>query len=122
MSRERFVYRTLQLYEADLVANEFAEAGIAFHRATEDPAGVRFAMPASPSFFPGMCFLIVVPPVHADRARAILRTLPVSKEDAPGVFPKGMPPEARSFFRTWAVISLLAILVYLLTLVFAGRH
>lgn len=103
-----FAYRTLHLYEADLVASELEAVGIPFHRAEEAPTGVRFAMPAAPSAAPGLTFLVVVPGRDAERARALVESLPVSNDSAPGVWATGMDANVRKFFRSWAWLSLVA--------------
>jgi hypothetical protein len=109
-----FVYRTTYLHEADLVANEFERQNIAFYRAVEGPAGVRFAMPLSPAWEPGLCFLVVVPGSHGKRARSVLDGLPVSRDSQPGVWQPGMSEEDKRFWRTLAWFSLAAVAVSVL--------
>jgi hypothetical protein len=76
-----FVYGSTYLYEADLVAEELERAGIPFHRSIET-MGVRFQMAAAvpAGCMPGSRFLIVVPEPHAARARTLVASLPVSRE------------------------------------------
>jgi len=76
-----FVYRSTYLHEVDLVADQLEQAGIAFSR-SEERMGVRFAMPlaASVGCLPGSWFLVVVPAPHAARARALIDSLPVSRD------------------------------------------
>ena len=113
---KEFVYRTAHLYEADLVSHELDKRGIAFHRAEEGPAGVRWAMPLSPAWEPGTTFLIVVPAAHAVRARRLVASLPVSYED-PGVWPSGMQEDSKTLWRWWAWVTLIGIAVGLLATV-----
>jgi len=118
-SEDELVYRTVHLYEADLVANELEGAGVPFFRAEEGLGGVRFAMPAAPAPAPGCWWLVIVPPTHARRAHAILEGLPVSKQsEAPEFWPVGPESGARKFSRTLAWLSLLALLASLLASLF----
>jgi hypothetical protein len=116
---EELVYRTIHLYEAELVANEFTQAGLPFYRAEESLGGVRLAMPAVPAPAPGCWWLVIVPPTHAQRAHAILEDLPVSKQsEAPEFWPVSPESWGRKFFKVWAWLSLLALLVSLLVTFF----
>lgn len=108
-SRKDFVYRTTYLYEADMVANELQDAGIAFYRAEESPMGVQWAMPLSPAWEPGTSFLVIVPGPHATAARRLVRRLPVSQDEYPGVWPAAMDEETKDFWRSWAWIGLFAL-------------
>jgi hypothetical protein len=103
-----FAYRTTYLHEADLVANEFERLGIAFYRAEEGPAGVRWAMPLSAAWEPGTCFAVIVHGPHSKRARQIVSGLPVSRERSPGVWQPHMSDADKQFWRTLAWASLVA--------------
>jgi hypothetical protein len=118
-TEHEFVYRTIHLYEADLVANEFERAGLPYFRAAESPVGVQFAMPAAPAPEPGCWWLVIVPPTDARRAHGILEDLPVSKQsEAPEFWPVGPESKARKFFKAWAWLSLLVMLAALLAALF----
>ena len=77
-----YVYRSKYLHEVDLVAEQLEQAGIAFIRSVEVPGGT-YAMPIASGVAsgPGCWFLVVVRPPLADRARALVRSLPVSHDD-----------------------------------------
>jgi hypothetical protein len=107
-SRE-FVYRSTYLHEADLVANELEGTGIAFYRAEEGPAGVRWAMPLSPAWQPGTYFLIIVPAPHAALARRLIESLPVSQDEYPDLWPPGTKDDAKKFWRWWAWVTILGV-------------
>ena len=109
-----FAYRSTYLHEADLVANELESAGIAFYRAAEGPMGVRWAMPLSPAWEPGTCFLIIVPAPHAARAKRLVKSLPVSQDENAGIWPTGMKDDAKQFWRFWTWITLLGTAAALL--------
>ena len=106
-----FIYRTTYLHEADLVSNEFERLGIAYYRAEEGPAGVRWAMPLSAAWEPGTCFLVIVPGPHGKRAEDVVNHLPVSREKYPGVWQPGMREADKRMWRTWAWISLVAFVI-----------
>jgi hypothetical protein len=105
-----YVYRTTYLHEADLVANEFEERGIAFYRAQEGPPGVRWAMPLSAAWAPGTCFAVIVPGPHARHAAAIVKGLPVSNEEYPGVWQPSTSERLKRFWRgaVWLYLAVLA--------------
>lgn len=108
----------MQVYEADLVAGAFDEAGITYVRAQESPSGgIRFAMPLSPAFGPGDWWLVVVPPHDADRARAVFFTLPMARQAPQESWTSRMHPEGASFLKGLAWIYLAALC---LGLVFLG--
>jgi hypothetical protein len=92
------VYRSGHLYEADWVANEMDRFGLPYYRATEQPLGVRFAMPAAPSMSVSCYWLVIVPASHAIAARAAIRRLPVSRQAYPGVWAFGPTERARLLF------------------------
>lgn len=118
-TEDELVYRTIHLYEADLVANEFERAGLPFFRAVEGPGGVRFAMPAAGAPAPGCWWLVIVPPTHARRAHAILEPLLVSKQsETPEFWPVGPGSKGRKFVKTFAWVSLLALFASLLATLF----
>jgi hypothetical protein len=110
-----FVYRSNYLHEADLVANELEERGIAFYRAEEGPPGVRWAMPLSPSWEPGTCYLVIVPAGHAKRAKELVKRLPVSQDAYPGVWRPEMTDADKQFWRFWAWISLAGLAVAIIS-------
>jgi hypothetical protein len=114
-----FVYRTTYLHEADLVAHEFEQRNIAFYRAEEGPAGVRWAMPLSAAWEPGLCFLVIVPAPHARRAAAIISRLPVSRERSPGPWQPGTSEEDKRSWRALAWASLIAGAIGLLAQIVA---
>jgi hypothetical protein len=109
-----FIYRSTYLHEADLVANEFERLGIGFYRSEEGPAGVKWAMPLSPAWEPGTCFLVIVPGPHARRAKLIVKRLPVSRDKYPGVWQPGMSESDKQMWRTWAWASLAVFVVGLI--------
>jgi hypothetical protein len=77
-----FVYRSTYLHEVELVADQLNQAGIAYIRAVEQ-TGMRFAMPIASGVAagPASSFLVVVRPPHAERARALVRSLPESQDE-----------------------------------------
>ena len=114
---QEFVYRTMQVYEADLVAGTFDEAGIPYIRAQESP-GIQFAMPLSPTFAPGVWWLVVVPPQDANRARAVFLTLPMAKQTPQESWTSRVHPEGVSFLKGLAWINLAALGLFLVVGVF----
>lgn len=103
-----FIYRSTHLHEADLVVSEFERLDIAFHRAIEGPAGVRWAMPLSAAWAPGTCFLVIVPGPHSKRAADVVNDLPVTHEATHVVWQPGMTDADKEIWRTWAWVSLAA--------------
>lgn len=109
--------KTGRLLEADLAASTLEEAGIPHYRQEQDSSGLSFAMPLAPSSGPGTWWVIQVPEAVAEEARSILEQLPITTEDAPGVWDFGPTEQAKSFFKRWALASLvLFALVFLLAL------
>lgn len=114
---EAFVYRTMQVYEADLVAGAFDEAGIVYIHSQETP-GMQLAMPLAPTFGPGVWWLVVVPPQDADRARAVFLTLPLAKQIPQDAWTSRVHPEGVSFLKGLAWINLGALGLWIVFPVF----
>ncbi len=103
------VLRTGVLYEADMAASALEEAGVPHYRREESSAGLTFAMPAAPSSGPGVWWAIVVPAAAVDRAEEVLETLPIPRDESPGVWDFKPTPEAKSFWKTYALGTLILL-------------
>lgn len=79
------IYRTGQLWEADLVCATFDEQGIPYYRRAETSGGLVTAMPLAAAPGVGVWFTIWVPREAADRARAAFAHLPLEEDHAPDV-------------------------------------
>ena len=112
------VYRTRVLYEADMVAEAMTRAGVPFFRRMESIGGLSFAMPVPPPMgAPGALWAIAVPGSWVDRAAHFIAKLPVSQEIEPGK--RGFrPPGVKEFFRGWAWLFVVAIVLVLVWTIF----
>jgi hypothetical protein len=118
------VYRSGLLFEADLVADALKRADIPHFRREESSSGLDFAMPVAPTQEPGVLWSVVVPRGFLTRARRVISSLPVSKNLYPGVWGFHPRPEVKRFFKQYAALSLLVIVVgWIFSLSnFCGRH
>jgi len=108
------VLRTSRLYESDLVASAFDEAGIPYFRVEQAFDGEIFAMPATPSMGSGAMWLVVVPQRVAVEAKALVTDLPVSEDTSPGMRDFQPDPKAQRFWKSYAFLALLLFALVLL--------
>ena len=104
------VYRTANLYEADMVAGELEAAGVPFFRSQENAGNQRWAMPVLPSPEPGTRWLIYSVGEGIDRARAIVSELPVTPMGEDDVWGAVAGPR-RTIYRVgmWLILGLTAL-------------
>ena len=106
--------RTGRLYEADLVASVLEDEGVPFYRQEQSSSGLSFAMPVAPSAGPGVWWVIRVPEAVAEKARALVENLPVRTDPSPGVWDFGPSSPAKSLFKTWAFLTLVLLILWIL--------
>jgi hypothetical protein len=108
------VFRSGLLYEADLVADALAQAGIPHYRREETIGGPEFAMPAAPAQGVGVAFSIRVPPRAARAATKLVATLPVSNSSSPGPWGFKPTPEVETALRHQALFAVVGVALALL--------
>jgi hypothetical protein len=70
------IFRTGQLYKIDMACTALKDAAIPHFTREENVAGLRLAMPASPSSAPGLSWTLLVPTDHVPRAQETLAAMP----------------------------------------------
>ncbi len=111
------VYRSGMPHEVELVANTLDEAGIPYYR-QEEIGTTRLAMPFQPSMGPGVYWIVIVPATEREKAAELISNLPISHDEHPDVWGFKPAPEAKKFFRYYAIFilvtSALGLLAFLL--------
>ncbi len=111
------VYRSGMPHEVEMVANVLDEAGIPYFR-QEEIGTTRLAMPFQPSMGPGTYWVVIVPATEYQKASELISQLPISHEEHPDVWGFKPAPEAKKFFRYYAIFilvtSVLGLLAFLL--------
>ena len=104
------IMRTGHLYQLDMAAAALKESSVPHFTREETSSGLRLAMPAAPSMFPGTWWAILVPEECADQARQVLSELPFETTINPEVWDSEMPPRHRRLLQVGAALVLLYLL------------
>jgi hypothetical protein len=102
------ILRTGKLFEHDITINALKENDIPHFKQMETSSGLRLAMPFQPAMGPGTYYNILVPKQFAEKAKEILKELPIDVTTEPEIWHFGASEKSKKGWRfyVWFVLGL----------------